>query len=176
MKVKVELKVQKNQGKLFKEILKKALDKPTLDEIGRQVVALNQKAVRSGNLPDGGELPELSKGWIKRRSLLKKFNNTGPAFSPKRSNLTFTGQLLNAIFFRSNPSDGSIDIEVLNTKRTSYSNMDGKPSKSKQPTNKKLAEYIAQKGIIFVGLTENARERANKILMAKLRQLLRSLK
>jgi len=176
MSIKVSLKYKKHPAEVIKSVLKKAMDKETLDQIGTDMVRMNQTLVRQGKLPDDTTLKPLSEGWIRRRRILSKFNETGLGYSHRRSNLTFTGQLLKAIFFISKPMQGQIDIDVSAGKRRKYVLPSGKTSKSPTITNRKLAEYLAERGTIFVGLTRQMRDRANKILERKLRQLLRSLK
>lgn len=175
MSIKVSLKYKKHPAELVKAVFKKAMDKETLDQIGTEMVRMNQSLVRQGKLPEG-KLNSLSERWIRRRKVLSQWNETGIGYSHRKSNLTFTGQLLKAIYFISKPFMGRIDIDVHETKRKKYVMASGKKSKAANLTNKQLAEYLAEKGTVFVGLTQQMRDRANKILERKFRQLLRSLK
>lgn len=175
-KVKVTFIQKKKLSVSIMEVFKKALDKQTLDDIGGQLVKLNQQYVRSGLDAKGNSFNPLSDKWIKRRKVLSKYNQTGPAYSHRKSNLTFTGQLIKAIQFFSKPSEGQVVIELNEQKRTKYILPSGKKSSGPRITNRKLGEHLASKGVVFIGLTQQMRDRANKILERKLRQLLRLLK
>lgn len=53
--------------------------------------------IRSGKLPSGASVKGLAKSTIDRRRKLSEVNSTHPDFSAAKSNLTFSGQLIDSI-------------------------------------------------------------------------------
>jgi len=158
------------------KVLRRALDKPTLDACGEEIVKLNQQAVRRGEaIGNSSKLPSNSDAWVKRRKFLSQFNNTGEAYGPKKSNLTFTGQLIRAITHKSNSGKMELEIFIKSSKREPYKGPKG-PIGNRNLSNQKLGEYIADKGIIFVGLTLQAKVRCNEIIKRRVRSLMRLFK
>lgn len=77
------------------------LRKRTITEIGRAIRNSNFQETLVQDVIDEvryqGVKPALSPKTIKQRQYLAKSNSTHPAFSPSKSNLTLTGQLLNSL-------------------------------------------------------------------------------
>ena len=65
---------------------------------------------------------------------------SGERFSPNRSNLTYTGQMLNAI--TSKPTRSGFELQIKNTLRSDSSS-----------SNKEIAKYVSEKGRPFFALT-----------------------
>lgn len=61
-----------------------------MDDIGEDIIKVSKKAKRE-------PLPSGKKSWSKRRDKLAAKNPTDPTYASGKSNLTFTGQLLNSI-------------------------------------------------------------------------------
>ena len=163
-----------------KKAINAALDRQLLDDIGSQIVEMNQKLIRSGENPyskssqyDRTKFNPLSDSWKKRRKELAKFNQTGLGYGPNKSNVTFTGQLVNSIFYRSNSISKIIYIALRDSKRQPYLGVKGKPLGKQGLTNNQLGKYMAKKGLIFLGLTVQMKQRAKEMLERKLRKLLR---
>ena len=180
--VKIKLKGFDSLQRRVRKAMNAALDPETLGKMGEEIVRMNQTLIRSGQMPkriaDGGspKFPPLSERWIDRRKKLKKFNDTGLGYGDRKSNITFTGQLVRAIGYKVFPSAKTINIEIDDSERKPYIMLNGKPSKSKPPSNKELGKYMAEKGLIFIGLTNQMKERTKQILERKLRQMLRTIK
>lgn len=146
-------------------------------EVGERLI---RGQTRSGKqLVDGGAAgrqPPLSDSWRSKRGWLSRYNQTHPAFSQNRSNLTFTGQLVDAVTSSSDKSGASVRVKffVKDTMRQSYRGASGKPV-GKPLTNQTLAEYLSDKGRFFVGLDTKSRAQINNELTRILRRRLKVL-
>lgn len=127
----------KKDLKAFTDSIKANLDKALKNEaqkIGIYARDTIYKRVKSGGGVDDDTsdsaakkgLKKLSKDYVEKR---KKKPGKGEYFSPGRSNLTYTGQMLDAIDFK--VSRGVVTVFIKNNKRS-----DGKN------TNKEVAEYV----------------------------------
>lgn len=158
-------------------VFRKAINKSTLDEIGGQVVELNRKSIRQGKNPNSGEsFPALSPEWIKRRNRIAPRNELAEFYRPRKSNLTFSGQLLDALHYKSDTSDRSVTVKFLDSRRKPYRGVKNNELKGRGLTNKKLAGYISERIGEFIGLTEQMEKRVTSIIERRVRSLLRLFK
>lgn len=67
-----------------------------------------------------GEAKSIGRGSAARKTALKKF---GPFFSPKRSNLTYTGEMLEALDSKYKPGDQTFGVFVKSTSRSDDSGL-----------------------------------------------------
>lgn len=142
-----------------------------LNDIGDFVVKDIQRITRTGkSIPDNAKFAPLSRSWKQRRKRLATVNSTSSTYSPARSNLNFTGQLVDSIEFKINQSEGSITIEPQGT-RTPYKGI-RKSSLKGERSNKKLALFLAQRGRRFLGLSDLARKTIIRKLKSALRRAL----
>lgn len=75
--------------------------KKLLDEVGQTVVDDIKFQTRRGqSIPTGSRLKPLSKRWKETRAQIAEATDTQETFSPNRSNLTVTGQLLDSLTWR----------------------------------------------------------------------------
>lgn len=104
-----------------------------------------KQTVRDGIDPAGGEFPALSKEWIERREKLAAVNSTHKDFSPSRSNLTFTGQLMDSLktILKLTSNSAKIIMEYTGTHK-GYIGLKGK--RGKAISNKRLAGYLQESG------------------------------
>lgn len=109
--------IEKNIRETFNKVrVSKALRK----EIGAFVIGrLKGEARRSKPLNSTRSFPALRNVSVIIREDLAEQNPTHPAFKPDRSNLTFTGQLIDSIRFLL--TSDAVLIEVPNTKRKKLS-------------------------------------------------------
>lgn len=148
--------------------LKKKIDKVIesdrwKDEAARLAIKNIQGQTRlQKNISTGESQKKISKKWEKRKKQLAKNNPKGASFGPSKSNLTVTGQLLESL--KRIDDKKTVIIEPTES-RTPYKNKDGSFQKN-PPTNKKLAEYLAEKDFIFIGHNEKLR----KILKKKVKE------
>lgn len=120
-----------------------------LSELGDVVIKDIKRIARTGKNPiTGGKFIPLSKGWIKRRGQLAETNQTDPTYKQNRSNITFTGQLLNSMGKRINKNILQIMFEGIHrryNRSISLLKRSGKPLKTpKQLTNEQLAQYVGE--------------------------------
>lgn len=112
-----------------------------------------------------GPLPDLAPSTIKRRAQSK----LAPDTSPSESNLTMTGQLLNAII--SEVIDDKLTFKINNKarKKTFRGDRQGK-------TNEQVRSYVEDKGFEFFGLTskelDEFRNLAQKIIKEEFERIL----
>jgi hypothetical protein len=144
-------------------------DKSTQQQIAEFIVNRIVALARTSKTAASGErksLPKLSKSYRdyrKTKSALQKASS--PFFNPtsSKSNLSFTGQLLNSITFEI--KQDKIIIFFKNSSR----------SDSKE-TNAKIYEYLLEKDIGYniLGLDEAGRERVRRIVVDLLRKEIKS--
>jgi hypothetical protein len=87
-------------------------------------------------------------------------------FSPARSNLTLTGQLLDAVDSDYDSEAGTVTVFVKATSRTG-----AEPDEPQ--TNAELAVKVAEEGRPFLGLDLIGRARIRRIVIAELRRQLK---
>lgn len=94
---------------------------------------------------DGGIKPELAASTVKTRKYLQNYNSLDAAFSPEKSNLTITGQLLNALRAKFVGSRLVFVIDSLTRKHSRYKTATNK-GKAKLPSLKDIFVWQAQAG------------------------------
>ncbi len=106
-----------------------------------------KKEIKSGKSPATGKnFRKLKSSTIESRRRRAEYNTTDPSFSPEKSALTFTGQLVNSIKAKVKVGAKSMRITIEPTgRRKPYKNKDGSNTKgSARIGNKKLAQYHAE--------------------------------
>ena len=118
----------------------------------------------------------LSSASVQIRKQIKKTGRTKlhPAFSPARSNLTITGQLVESTRSKIEASKQEIDFFVPNTSRSPIRL--SKNHKPKAITNSKVLGYLNDLGRGFLGLDSVAQGEIEKVITASLRRIIKSLK
>ena len=117
-KVNVKFNSQSAAKSLAEKFNKVKLNRQMNEEIGEFVVERIKLQARRGKpLNDTGSFPDLKDVSVDIRKALSDVNATHPTFSPARSNITFTGQLINALTFSFNRSEGLIELFVAKTRR-----------------------------------------------------------
>ena len=118
--------------------------------VEKYVVEAVKLRSRKGKDEDGTDFDKLSDSYIKLRKRYKK--NLHPSTRPGKSNITATGQLVDAIFadYRRN----GYTLLVRDTKRKGE--LTGAPSRL---TNQAVAAYVEANGRLFIGLTPKELER-----------------
>lgn len=173
----IKLKVDKSGlTAKTKAIRDKAVSKEVLTEIGETLVRLNRKNARVGKAGDGSSFPPLSEKWKIQREKLSKVNDPHLAFGRGRSNVTFTGQLVDAIEYKVDESNKSVTVDFSPTTRNQYTGLNGKKIGNPGLTNSELADYFLDRGIKILGLNKEMLDRVNFILTSAIRKLLNSAK
>lgn len=109
---------------------------------------------------------------IRGRKYLEQFNPTHSTYKANRGNLTFTGQLIDALTYEI--KDGLIRYFIADSMRKPYRISPNKFAK-KTPTNEELYLLLIDKHpwFAFVGIDLKIRKRANNIVRQFLRRALK---
>lgn len=182
------IKSKINLGKAVIAIKKALSSTDLLTQSGGYVRKRIYDFTKSGkSLVTGSKLKELSPGyvkarrnlgrWHKKRSKRQKLTDPilgkfvpGDFFSPARSNLTLTGQLLDALIFTIDRQRSSFTVTV-NNKQRKASPMDRKDAGTK--TNYEVSISVARNGRPFIGLDEKGEEILRRNIIASLRRKLK---
>lgn len=147
-----------------------------LPKIAKEAIKLIKGETRSGfrmeNEKGKSRFPSLAPSTVNSRNLLRKNNATHPTFSPGRSNVTFSGQLVDAIDFKIK-RNGEIDLFIKTTRREAYKKKDGTKQKTKGLTNAKLYTFLAPRGFDFLQLDAKSLDQLGRILR---REVLKNLR
>jgi hypothetical protein len=170
-----KVKLDLNSLKATEMITKKAINnvlssKTAMEEMGEVMITQVQFETRRGNsIRLGTKFKSLSESWIEVR---KRLASTAQAFSPRRSNVTASGQLLESlrsIFV----SKGLVQVKHIGTHKP-YTTTDGKKLGG-QIDNDLLATYV-QKNRPYLGVNDRAQKQIEKLLVAYIRRSARVLK
>lgn len=174
-----EFKFNPEQIKKFDAELKIAFSKVVnnprmMGEIGESIVTdvVDQTRNKEKSIPLKSDLNLLKESWIKQRTWLQKYNQTDPTFEDGRSNLTFSGQLLNSLTYR------VIGRGLLRGVLEVFFDGIHHPYKGKNKvlgkelTNDELSEYVAKAGRPVVGVRPAIRLRINTIVKTYIKRAL----
>lgn len=203
VKVKVSERSLKNSEKGFREAVERTIKTTNLlQDIGETIVKDIQFQTRAGkSIPLRSKFDALSKSWVKMRERIVKTNPKHPAFSKARSNLTITGELLNAIFFRPNKNKGEVIVDVSNSKHSVYTVQNKTSTRVKgharkggtvrghtrqikpgffkvgeSKTNAEIAQDMADQGRPFMGVREQIISRITTLTRSTIRRVFKSLR
>ena len=136
----VKFDVNKASKGLRDTINKLSRDPKLETEVGQFLTERVRFEARRGKpLNDNRKFPELSDASKAIRARLQKLNRTARAYSAKKSNLTFTGQLQDAIAFK-RTRKGLFELFVKATRRRPLRTGKGKFQSS--PNNKRVDEQL----------------------------------
>ena len=171
-KTRVKVDLSKLTKKLS-EIQKGFNNRALLEPVSKIAISDMQREARStrGFDKEGNreKLPSISDEWVERRKKLSKVNTTTGVYSPKRSNLSFTGQLLDSL--KAKFSGSKITISPTGT-RTPYKNLKGGQSRSVE--NKIVAEGLQKRGFRFLGVDKKTKKKIKAEMIRFIRRLIRS--
>lgn len=136
--------LEKNIEKTFDKVVRSQQMK---NEIGQFTVGrIQAEARRARPLNKQRAFPNLKDSTVNIRESRANFNTTHPTFKPSRSNLTFTGQLIDAIVYGL-LDKGRIQIEVADTFRdpviTASGDLEG------GNTNKEVDADLRRRGFVL---------------------------
>lgn len=141
-------------------IKNKVADDKFLTQVATQMRDDIYDTVKSGKHIGNGKtksLPGLASSYIKYRRKYQALGGyTGNLFSPGKSNLTFTGQMLESMLALKNSREKTASVKVPATMRqppTNISNRKIKPQR--QLTNADVARSVAER-TPFLGITQTA--------------------
>jgi len=152
--------------KVKKELEKAVASKSFYDEIGKEVSNQIRKRTRLGygSSPSGQQvkLASLKESTVENRKRTKKKGNLSNLTTPKKSNLTETAQLLDAIEHKS--TNQKVTIQFSDRRKDS------------KIGNKKLAGYVQQAGRRFFDLTTAETSSLKRLVEKKIQELIKRLK
>ena len=140
----------------IEKILKGAQSARTMDRVAKRAAKLIKDRTRRGRGVDGRKLKRLKESTIKNRRRAK--GKLSPKTSPEKSNLTFTGQMLDAI--RGRGFIRKITIFFRESRRD-------------KKTNSEIAIFNELKGRLFFGLNKKEINKITKNLSRDIRDELR---
>ncbi len=144
-------------------------DSQFLKEIGQEAVIQIAAATRSGGRTDPAYVqPTLKDSSVERRKTLIKQGNSfnSRIVSPKRSNLSMSGQLLDSMISKVNSAIGQIIISI-NKQRKPYKGKSGQDLENKD--NLEIKNDLEKRGFRFFFLSD----KINLLLENKIAQQLR---
>lgn len=172
MTTKITVDLSKVTRKL-EEIEKSFTSRDLLEPVSKIAISDIQREARSRRgLDDNSNRKTfptpLDSEWVSYRSKLAGINKTHPAYSKGRSNITFTGQLLNSIkaFFEGS----TITIKPTGMHR-GYKQIRGGRSKSVE--NEVIAEGLESRGYKFLGVDDKTEKKIKTEITRFIRRLLR---
>jgi hypothetical protein len=160
-------KLEGNVRAAFQKVIR---SQAMLNEVGQLVVTdVVEQTRNEKSIPLKKDLRLLKEKWITRKSKIVDTNQTSPFYEEGKSNLTFTGQLLNS-FTWAIEGVGKIRLFFQGTHQP-YKNIDGTTS-GKSISNEDLAKYVADGGRPFVGVRPAIKRRVNRIVKTYLKRAL----
>ena len=158
-------KLKENEVKISKAVR----DKELLGEIGDLVTKNIKGSVRLGKNPTtGNPFRSIKSSTVEDKKEWAKSNTKGKLFSPSKSNLTRSGQLIDSV--KSKIVKDKINISATGD-RKSYKGKGGKPVSP--PTNSELADHLKKKGFDLIGISEKVKKSASKLLTRKILDIIR---
>ena len=143
-----------------------------LNEVGEQArtYIIGKTRTRADLSKEGAKQKELAETTVDARKNLEKYNKVDASYSAKRSNVTFTGQLLNSItvFVK-----GGVVTLKPDGNRTAYKTKKG-PVKS-TPDNYTLAKYLQEKDRVFMAIDAKGQEILKQFTIRQIRRVLNTI-
>jgi hypothetical protein len=152
-----------------------------LDDVGEQIIKDIKRNTRTGKGFSTSQLngiknnkreslPSLEKSTIKARKYYAKFNPTTQVYKSGRSNLSFSGQLIDSIAY--DVKKGRVVVSASGKKRRAYRTLKGKVKNT--PSNDEIIGYLEKKGFYFLGIDDKTIDKIKTIAKRQIRRLLRS--
>lgn len=171
------LNIEKIQSSLRIMLDKFVSSKKVLDQIGefsRDRIYSFAKSGKSLFGDDPKKFMSLSRGYINYRKKLEQTSQMGDLFSPSRSNLTLTGQMLDALKYKIKSGSAMVEVFVEASARNDTPQLTKRPKKGPRLNNAQVAESLAKRGRKFIGMDRLGRDRIKKLIIKELRIALRS--
>jgi hypothetical protein len=168
--------LESNTRAAFEKVIR---NKELLNDIGETIITDIKFQTRRGNsIPGKSKLKPLTSKWIEKRRSIDEAQNTGQAFSPRRSNLTASGQLLESLKHKI-VGAGKVIVDATGSRIPYFYTTKRKGiqqrKKKHEPTNEELAEYVAEQGRPFLGIRDAIRDRIKRQVVAFIRRSSRVL-
>jgi len=175
---KVQVQVPKSLRLTLSNLPKKVISK-SLDEIGNEGVRLIRGVTRSGfeMQVNGGRVPlkPIKDSTIAGRRRIAEVNATHPAFRPAKSQLTITGQLLDATSYKTGKN--TVYFYVKDTIRRPYVTRNPRSDKpQRRVTNNEVFQYQWDQGRKFLQLDASAKRILRSIILNNVRREFKRLR
>lgn len=177
--------IEQNKERVRKILEDAIQDDGLLNDIGNTLVTNMKAKTRLGKDPGtGGRFAPLDSskhGTIYQRTGMSQYNKTSEFFRAKKSNLNFSGQLIDGIKHTIERISGLKYITINSTgERTPYQNKDGTPRSGGAKTNEELSKIHRKEGagkskVIrnFLGVSEKMKQQVINKVRAQLRRMLK---
>lgn len=165
--------VIKNMETMFKKV---TTSQQMLNQIGEFTTDRMKAQIRKGKpLNNTGSFPRLKDVSVKIRKQLETLNSTHKTYKAVRSNVTFTGQLVDAIAYKI-VRKSIISIDVKATTRSPINTLDGKEKKI--VTNKRVQKDLKDMGFVLytakgIESEANITKRINNIVKKYVRRAIK---
>lgn len=153
-------------------INKQTKDREFLDLVGQTATDQLRNAVRAGGRTDPAYFqPPLEDSTVERRkTLIKQGNSFDPKIvTPKRSNLSMSGQLLDSIYYRINESISTV-VLLIKKPRNPYRGKSGQPLENKD--NVEIKNDLEKRGFKFFFISEKLNTLLENVITQQLRRKL----
>lgn len=147
-------------------------NKQMLTEIGEFAAKRMKGQLRTGKEPDGTRFKSLSPKTVEQRQRLEKFNRTGSFYSPRKSNLTFTGQLGDSIKIRE-IRKGRVSVGPVGRRRSLRTGPQSSARKTRFNTRNEILGAELNKERRFIGIDNKGQRTIKNIVLRVLRRALR---
>lgn len=147
IKIKGLGKAFKNIQKQFDRFLEDPNEQTKTSKIIRNELISN---LREGKGSDDKPLPSLSNSWVNRRQKLAQFNKTASKYSPRKSNITFTGKFVRSLKVISAKASRFFGFKSISVFEIEYT---GSKKSYKTKKNREKRRTV-QHSDIFRGLTK----------------------
>lgn len=159
--------VENNIRKSFEKVIR---NQTMMKDVSDTIIKDIQFQTRSGkSIPLNQRFPPLTKGWRDRRKEIKSQRHN--AFSPNRSNLTLSGQLVDSLKSIV-VGAGRFIIKASGIHQPYY--YEGKRGQRVQVgskiDNEKLSQYVAEQGRPFIGVRKELIPRLKRIIIGYVRR------
>ena len=143
-----------------------------LKDIGEFLVKNIKGSARTGKETESQKgFDDLEKSTIKNRDYLSRYNKTSSFYRRDKSNLTFSGQLLDSLKYKTNLRKGTVTVAPSGT-RSPYRRKDGKAIKGQANTNTEVARHVSGSRP-FMGTSKEMKQSILVLVRRELRRRLR---
>lgn len=140
-------------------------------EVVQEAAERLKEEIRKGINPQTGKkYRRLEKSTIESRRRLSQSNNTHPDFRLRKSNLTLTGALIDALKSRFSKSSSILTI-FISGEHPGYKGKSGKQIKGSRKANAKIAGALAEQGRPILGISKKFAQEITRSIERALRRL-----
>lgn len=151
-------------AKISKEFDRYSKDKVFLEKAGKIITDNIKSDSKLGKSYTGDKFPPLEKSTKEYKKYLAPFNTLGDLYGPRKSNITFTGQLIKSIIYKVKANT----IEIFSKEnRQPYKGPNG--AFKNTATNPEILGHLKKRGWDILGVSKSSK----KQIVSKFKELLR---